>query len=255
MVRFIAGSIAFAAALAGAAALSPAYIYKFDASNAAGVDGSIRVKYAGKDSSTATITAKLDFSGVDKAAIQAFDGNCTEAVTSYKWHIHTKWNSTLTSDAFKQCSNAATDNHFDPLRACGPASEFIAEPACKAKSLTYACSATNYTANPLVCEKGDLSGKFGAFSVKETTTVSGKWTDKHFPLVSKGSPTWSIVLHAVCGTQAPRIACAVMQKQQNGYKEVQSEASTTDNDGKKQSEQRTDGYTVGEQKSKRCAKH
>ncbi|KAH7464923.1 uncharacterized protein KRP23_12661 [Phytophthora ramorum] len=147
MVRSFA-AYAFATALTGAAAHSPALVYKFDAADAAGVDGSIQVVYAGEDSSTATITAALDFSAVDQAKLAAFDGNCTEAVTSYKWHIHTKWNSTLSSDSFKQCSKAATDNHYDPLRACGTASEYIAEPECKAKSLTYACNPANYTADP-----------------------------------------------------------------------------------------------------------
>ncbi|GMF65728.1 unnamed protein product [Phytophthora lilii] len=172
MVRVITSTCVFAALVASAASHNPAYIYKFDAANAAGVDGSIQVKYAGEDSSTATITASLDFSGVDQAEIAAFDGNCTEAVTSYKWHIHTKWNSTLTSDSFKQCSKAATDNHYDPLRACGTASEYIAEPECKAKSLNYACNPANYMNDPLACEKGDLSGKFGAFKLSEDSTVS-----------------------------------------------------------------------------------
>ncbi|KAG7385016.1 ATP-dependent DNA helicase Q4 [Phytophthora pseudosyringae] len=212
MVRVFGAACAFAAALASAAAHNPSYLYKFDAANAAGVDGSIKVAYAGEDSSTATITAALDFSGVDQAALAAFDGNCTEAVTSYKWHIHTKWNSTLTSDAFAQCSKAATDNHYDPLRACGAASEYIAEPDCKAKSLTYACNPANYTADPLVCEKGDLSGKFGAFNLGDDGTVSVEWTDEHYPLPSENAETWSIVLHAVCGNQTPRIACAVGQE-------------------------------------------
>ncbi|POM69217.1 ATP-dependent DNA helicase [Phytophthora palmivora] len=141
-----------------AAAHSPSYLYKFDAANAAGVDGSIHVKYTGEDSSTATITAALDFSRVDQAKVAAFDGNCTETVTSYKWHIHTKWSS-----------------------------------------------------NPLVCEKGDLSGKFGAFNLDQDSTVSAEWTDEHYPLPAENTATWSIVLHAVCGKETPRIACAVGQ--------------------------------------------
>ncbi|KAG6616491.1 uncharacterized protein IUM83_13038 [Phytophthora cinnamomi] len=281
MVRVIAGCFAFAAALAGTAAHNPSFIYKFDAANAAGVDGSIHVEYAGEDSSTATITAKLDFYGVDQAAIKAFDGNCTEDVTSYKWHIHTKWNSTLTSDSFKQCSKAATDNHYDPLRACGTASEYIAEPDCKAKSLTYACNPTNYAADPLVCEKGDLSGKFGAFNLGEYAAVSGEWTDEHFPLPSESSPTWSIVLHAVCGSQTPRIACAVIQtveeddydggsssehnqdskddygqdghqdESDENYGDTQSEVSSESSEheyGENQTEQQTDDYTDGHEK-------
>ncbi|KAK1941121.1 hypothetical protein P3T76_007827 [Phytophthora citrophthora] len=217
MVRVFTATCIFAAALGCASAHSPSFIYKFDAANAAGVDGSIQVQYEGDDSTVATLTAALDFSGVDQEALAAFDGNCTEAVTSYKWHIHTNWNSTLDSDSFKQCSKAATGNHYDPLRACGTASEYIDEPDCKAKSLTYACNPESYAADPLKCEKGDLSGKFGGFQLGEDATVSEEWTDEHYPLPSENTPTWSIVLHAVCGTQTPRIACAVIQEVPHEY--------------------------------------
>lgn len=208
MVRSFGSTCAFAAALAVIAA-QPSYVYKFDAANAGGVDGSIQIKYAGEDSSTATISASLDFSQVDQTKIMAFDNNCTnDAVTSWKWHIHTKWNSTLSSGSFKQCAKAATGNHYDPLKACGPVSEYNAEPECEAKSKSYACKPENYTADPLVCEKGDLSGKFGAFKLSEDSTVSAEWTDEHFPLPSENTDTWSIVLHAMCG-QESRIACAL----------------------------------------------
>ncbi|KAG7385013.1 ATP-dependent DNA helicase Q4 [Phytophthora pseudosyringae] len=211
MLSSVGSTCTFAAFLAVVAA-QPSYVYKFDAETAAGIDGSIQVKYAGDDSSTATITASLDFSGVDQAKIAAFDGNCTADVTSWKWHIHTKWNSTQSSDSYKQCSKAATDNHYDPLKACGSASEYISEPECKAKSKSYACSPSNYTADPLTCEKGDLSGKFGALKPGEGSTVVEEWTDEHYPLPSENAETWSIVLHAVCGKEAPRIACAVGTK-------------------------------------------
>ncbi|KAL3663698.1 hypothetical protein V7S43_011113 [Phytophthora oleae] len=219
-------SIVFTCALAAVVSAQPSYVYKFDADTAAGIDGSIQVKYAAEDSSTATITASLDFSGVDQAKIAAFDGNCTEDVTSWKWHIHTKWSSTQSSDAYKQCSKAATDNHYDPLKACGSASEYISEPECKAKSKSYACSPSNYTTDPLTCEKGDLSGKFGALKPGEGSTVSEEWTDEHYPLPSENKDTWSIVLHAVCGKEAPRIACAVGTKGEGGDSAEQVDQST-----------------------------
>ncbi|KAG7383587.1 ATP-dependent DNA helicase Q4 [Phytophthora boehmeriae] len=203
--------LALAATVAVVAA-QPSYVYKFDAATAGGVDGSIQVKYAGEDSTTATITAALDFSGVDQAEIAAFDGNCTEDVTSYKWHIHTKWSSTQSSDSFKQCSKAATDNHYDPDHACGPASEYIALPECKAKSKSYACAPDKYASDPKVCEKGDLSGKFGAFTLGEGYSVSEEWTDENYPLPSENTDSWSIVLHAVCVKETPRISCAVGTK-------------------------------------------
>ncbi|TDH70524.1 hypothetical protein CCR75_002826 [Bremia lactucae] len=210
-MAFIFSTCAVAAALSLVTA-QPSFIYKFDASLAAGIDGSIIVKYASADSSTATITANLDFSGVDQSKIAAFDGNCTEAVTSWKWHIHTKWNSTQTSDSYKQCSKAATDNHYDPLKACGTASEYISEPECKAKSKAYTCSPGNYTTRRDVCEKGDLSGKFGAFKVGPSNIVTEEWTDDQYPHLSERADTWSIVLHAVCGKEAPRISCALGRK-------------------------------------------
>ncbi|EEY60959.1 uncharacterized protein PITG_01200 [Phytophthora infestans T30-4] len=146
MARIFGIICAVVTALSTTAAYTPSYLYKFDAASAAGVDGSIEVQYAAEDSTVATIKANLDFSD---------------------------WSSTLTSDSFAQCSKAATDNHYDPLRACGPASEHIAEAGCNEKSLHYACNPTNYIADPL-------------------------WTDEHYPLPSENTDTWSIVLHAVC---------------------------------------------------------
>ncbi|CEG48504.1 hypothetical protein L916_00514 [Plasmopara halstedii] len=203
------GSICAVATAISCVAAHPSFIYKFDAAKAGGVKGFIKVKYASETSSTATITANLDFSRVNQTEIGKFDGNCTEPVTSWKWHIHTKWGSTQSSASYKQCSKAATDNHYDPLKACGPASEYVSEESCKAKSKSYVCNPGNYTTHPEVCEKGDLSGKFGAFEVGKTNLVSKKWEDKHFPLLSENKDTWSIVLHAVCGKEAPRISCAV----------------------------------------------
>ncbi|KAF4034025.1 hypothetical protein GN244_ATG14035 [Phytophthora infestans] len=185
-----------------------------------GVDGSIQVKYAGEDLSTATVTANLDFSGIDQDKIAEFDGNCTEDVTSWKWHIHTKWSSTQSSDSFKQCSKAATDSHYDPLKACGSASEYVSEPECKAKSKSYACSPGSYTTDPKTCEKGDLSGKFGALKVGEGNTVTEEWTDENYPLPLENTEAWSIVLHAVCGKEAPRISCAVGTKGEGDAEQV-----------------------------------
>ncbi|KAE8978429.1 hypothetical protein PF005_g24506 [Phytophthora fragariae] len=204
MVRSFA---ALAATLAVASA-QPSFVYKFVAANAGGVDGSIHIKYAGENSSTATITAALDFSRVNQSEIVAFDANCTsDVVTGWKWHIHTNWSSPQSSDSFKQCAKAATGLHYDPLRACGPVSEYNAEPECAAKIKSYACNPANYTADPLACEKGDLSGKFGAFKLGEDSTVAEQWTDDHFPLPSENTESWSIVLHAMCG-QESRISCA-----------------------------------------------
>ncbi|OWY98418.1 hypothetical protein PHMEG_00030826 [Phytophthora megakarya] len=205
MMQFVAllcTMIAFDSAVA-----NPAFVYHFDAASAAGIEGAIHVNYAGYDSSVATISAALDFSQVDQIAIRAFDRVCVEPVTEYKWHIHVRWSSPQRSASFGKCAIGATGNHLDPLFACSPDSEHIDQPQCKARSLKYACSPANYAKNPLVCEKGDLSGKFGNFVLNDEQKVTGEWVDKHFPLPSENRP--SIVLHAICGNHPVRIACAV----------------------------------------------
>ncbi|RHY46926.1 hypothetical protein DYB26_008817, partial [Aphanomyces astaci] len=104
------------------------------------------------------------------------------------------------------CLFAKTGNHSDTDFACGPNSDHIKEMICAHK--TYGCNTTSYAEAPGVCEKGDLSGKFGTMKA-----VSGKisetWIDTgNYPTVAKYKYTWSIVLQAVCGTathhQRPR---------------------------------------------------
>ncbi|RHZ10078.1 hypothetical protein DYB37_013581, partial [Aphanomyces astaci] len=115
------------------------------------------------------------------------------------WHIHTKWdNPGKVSELTAGCSFAKTGNHLDPDYACGPNSDHIKEMTCAHK--TYGCNTTSYAEAPGVCEKGDLSGKFGTMKA-----VSGKisetWIDTgNYPTVAKHKDTWSIVLQAVCGT-------------------------------------------------------
>ncbi|KAF1315937.1 hypothetical protein FI667_g14852, partial [Globisporangium splendens] len=188
------------------------FVYEFDPQWAGGVKGAIKVNYPSPTNypTKADISANLDFSQVDVAALKKLDGNCTTEPTEYKWHIHVKWNSTKSSDSFAQCSKAATSNHYDPLYACGPNSEFAETPACLPKIASYACSPANYLANPGVCEKGDLAGKLGDFKLDSHKQVSGHWTDDHYPLVSENTPQWNIILHAVCDNKAtPRLACAL----------------------------------------------
>jgi hypothetical protein len=205
---------------ASALAKQPAhYVYTFDPQYAAGVSGTIDVQYAKTNNgdranatTLATISADLDFSGVDAAAVRAFDGNCTSDVTSYKWHIHTLWGSDHASESFAKCSKTLTGNHYDPLFACGANSEYAGDAAkCPAgKIAAYSCTPAKYAADPSVCEKGDLSGKLGAIAVDATSKkASAQWTDAYYPTVGENTATWNVVLHAVCGTATPRIACAV----------------------------------------------
>lgn len=185
------------------------YTYAFDSGDAAGVNGSITVEYATPTGSNATISADLDFAGVELADITALDSACTSNVTEYKWHIHVKWPDTnATSAALAQCAKDVTGNHYDPLFACGANSEYAGTANCTNK--TYSCDAAKYAADSTVCEKGDLSGKFGSLKLDADKKVNGSWVDEHYPLVSENTAQWNIVLHAGCGG-APRLACAVGQ--------------------------------------------
>ncbi|KAH7464921.1 hypothetical protein PRIC1_009762 [Phytophthora ramorum] len=200
------------AALVSLTAAQPAFVYHFDADSAAGIEGAIHFKYAGDDSSIATVSAALDFSRVNASAVRAFDRLCAEPVTEYKFHIHVRWSSALRSASFGQCSLRAAGNHYDPLFACSPDSEHVDSPQCRSKVAKYACNPTNYAKDPRVCEEGDLSGKFGNLVLNSEHKAAGTWVDTHFPLASENRPSWSIVLHAVCGAHATRIACAVEEK-------------------------------------------
>jgi len=195
----------------------PTFLYQFDPDTAAGVSGVVQVKYLSADSTVARVTAALDFGGVDQTAIQSFDGNCTAPVTAYKWHVHVKWSDEQpnASASFGDCAKAITGNHYDPLLACGPNSEFVGTDDCPAdRTKNYACSPANYANDPSVCEKGDLAGKFGDLIVDlddgdYQDTVFGSWIDDSYPTVGENTPEWNVILHAVCGSATPRIACAV----------------------------------------------
>lgn len=203
------------AALADQQQQQPTFVYTFDPASAAGICGTIRVTYDSPESSRATLSADLDFASVDISGIKSLDANCSSPPVEYQWHIHTKWSfpSPSTSASFARCAKTVTGNHYDPLRACGPNSEFAETPECEPNTPVYACTPVRYAADPLVCEKGDLSGKLGSLKVDQSTKrVVGTWVDEHFPLVVEISPQWNIILHAVCGSATPRVACALAQR-------------------------------------------
>lgn len=203
--------LSVSAALLSVTAETSSYVtYAFYPTLAAGTSGSITAFYEDPTTSVATFTIDLDFSQLNTTAIQAFDGNCTEPVSSFKWHIHTNWSSTQSSGAFQQCTKALTGNHYDPLHACGPNSEYAGTAECLAKVANYNCTPASYANDPAVCENGDMSGKGGAITfTSERKSQLIFWTDSHYATLSENTPQWSIVLHAVCGKATPRIACAV----------------------------------------------
>jgi len=179
--------------------------YSFDPATSGGVTGSITVKYLSKG---AEICADLDVSKADWNALKKFDGNCSgEAVSTFKWHIHTVWKNTATSGFLSQCSLEAAGNHYDPLFSCGPASEHVKEDACKSLTPLYNCTSARYKVDPDVCEKGDLSGKMGAMKALDGK-ISQTWVDQDYPNLSENAPQWNMMLHAVCGNSTPRFICA-----------------------------------------------
>ncbi|RHY22735.1 hypothetical protein DYB32_009412, partial [Aphanomyces invadans] len=121
--------------------------------------------------------------------------------------IHTKWdNPGKVSEFLSGCSLARTANHYDPDFACGPNSNAINDPVCANK--TYVCNPMSYAANSSVCEKGDLSGKVGRMKAIDGK-ISATWTDTgNYPTIGEHTASWNIMLHAVCGTAAPRFVCA-----------------------------------------------
>lgn len=208
----IASALVSAAALTFQVATSQTLIYSFDGHCSAGIEGQIIVDYVEPGSTKAKIFADLDFSGVDIDTIGALDGNCTADIVEYKWHIHVKWSSHKTSQSLGQCSKVLTGNHYDPLKACGPFSEFADTGECRAKVKDYKCTPETYAADPEACEKGDLSGKFGSFKPTESGLLAGGWVDEFYPAFEENTPEWNMIIHAVCGKATPRIACALGQQ-------------------------------------------
>ncbi|KAF0698169.1 Aste57867_11154 [Aphanomyces stellatus] len=206
----LASATILALSSVGAAADSFQY-YLFDPKTSGGVEGGFEVhyRYHNHDYLGAQIIAKFDFQHANWAALAANDGNCTgNAITEFKWHIHTKWDNKVVSGFLGDCSLAKAGNHYDPLFACGPNSEHVTEDKCKPITPKYNCTPATYNANPKACEKGDLSGKVGSITSKNGLTYT-QWFDPHYPDPSESTPQWNLMLHAVCGKATPRFICAI----------------------------------------------
>ena len=116
----------------------PTVTYTYNGDDTANIKGTIVVTYHHK--THAKIKADLDFSGVQQSDLTAADGNCSYGATEYSWHIHVKWSSDKPYGSLKQCSLAATGGHYDPTKACGPASEYAGTNGCLAKVASYNCT-------------------------------------------------------------------------------------------------------------------
>lgn len=107
-----------------------------------------------------------------------------------KYHIHSYWTNTTSTNTYVISTCGATGGHFDPYLACSQSSQYQTSPAtypgplCPllnrvAPNYTYPCSATNFNGGNLQgCEVGDLSGKFGlisntSYGIYESSSISG----------------------------------------------------------------------------------
>ncbi|OQR95145.1 hypothetical protein ACHHYP_00376 [Achlya hypogyna] len=195
-------NFAFVAPLLAVA--SAATVYTFDPTTAGGVSGFISVAHSAQG---ATIQADLDVSRAKWDELTKVDGNCTGPISTFKWHIHTLWTNKAASGFLGDCGLVPAGNHYDPDFACGPNSEHVKEDKCKPITPSYKCTPETYASKPASCERGDLSGKVGAFNA-----VNGKiqatFTDPYYPAAAEETPQWNLMLHAVCGANTPRFICA-----------------------------------------------
>lgn len=82
------------------------------------------------------------------------------------YHLHTTWINAASSSR-TECGANFTGGHYDPTFKCGPASEAKDAPQCLSAN-AYDCSHTS----PNKCERGDLSGKYGALVVENDFTAT-----------------------------------------------------------------------------------
>jgi Cu/Zn superoxide dismutase len=125
----------------------------------------------------------------------------------FSYHIHEKWENDDDVAVLADCGAAFTGGHWDPMWACGPASQYNQNANCLdclAANATYSCTPTS---DPYACEVGDLSGRFGALTVAADGTLSydGAAGQLFLNDMAAGTNTLSIVIHGAGGA---RIACA-----------------------------------------------
>ena len=169
--------------------------------------------------------SKFDF---DEALGVGKKDSCIEK--GLKWHLHTNWNTTESSDFGKSCD--ATGGHYDPNLACSPSSESAAT-LCPlisrvSPTYTYSCSKNFYDSMLYsYCEVGDFSGKFGnALQTSDASlqfSSNGNYDDYQPPYGTNFEHSWppnsikwsSIVFHCSDSTNA-KVVCAKLKQQSLG---------------------------------------
>ena len=167
-------------------------------------EGMIEARYlSSNDKRLVEITVDIDF--------KKFRG--LKDKDKLEWSINTSWNSKKTALTGKKgCKVERTRHHYDPKVRCGPLSEkvlsvsneiqVIKDAMCVKKdgervgTNSYECSKKNTK----LCERGDLSGKFGKLKVKSelnTLKTFKKVVDDNFAstdVVSDSNDDFSFVL-------------------------------------------------------------
>jgi hypothetical protein len=139
-------------------------------------DGFVEVKmgFNSPGNEKTELSVALDFKKMPAGV--SLPAGCTEPGSEIAYHIHAHWGYLDWSMAFGDgCGFDSTENHVDPGKACGAASnnEFCDStlyPGCDFG--TYDCTSTSYGNDPFACEVGDLSGKFGKLVVGDDMTAS-----------------------------------------------------------------------------------
>lgn len=110
----------------------------------------------------------------------------------YGWHVH-KYPTDYTDDPATRCNGPVTGPHYDPTDRNGQAGA----------NYSMLCNSSDPQTNPLMCEAGDLSGKFGPLELGQFSFID---SDPLLRLTGQyGIIGRSVVIHIQNGT---RIACA-----------------------------------------------
>jgi len=132
----------------------------------------VKMTFNSPENDMSEISAALDFNKMPPGV--SLPAACTDPGSEIAWHIHSRWSWLDWSMAFGpyDCDDISTENHVDPGKACGAASnnDFCKYPDCDFG--TYDCTSTSYGGDPFACEVGDLSGKFGKLVVGADMTAS-----------------------------------------------------------------------------------
>ena len=125
------------------------------------------------------------------------------------YHLHTTWINAVDSSR-TECGADVTGGHYDPTFKCGPASEAKNEPQCM--NANYECSHSD----PNKCERGDLSGKFGALVVEDDFTATKTISDDNQGATmqdfvednsSRDASRWSSIVFHDLAKEGERVLC------------------------------------------------